>query len=94
MVKQADSGQIVIITDEKEEKWIPTSENNKLKIMHPTSVEGVEDMIKLGDLHEGGILRNLFLRYNDPTGCKLYVGPTSKKKKKERKKEKETQTKK
>jgi len=73
IVKQADSGQIVIVTDEKEEKWIPTADNGKLKIMHPTSVEGVEDMIKLGDLHEGGILRNLFLRYNDPTGCKLYT---------------------
>ena len=29
--------------------------------------------IKLGDLHEGGILRNLYLRYNDPAGCKIYV---------------------
>ena len=37
----------------------------KLKPMHPTSVEGVEDMILLGDLNEAGILRNLFIRYYD-----------------------------
>jgi len=73
VVKQADAGQIVIITDEKEEKWVPTKENAKLKTMHPSSIEGVEDMIKLGDLHEAGILRNLFVRYFDPTGCNIYT---------------------
>ncbi|XP_027058870.1 unconventional myosin-VIIa-like [Pocillopora damicornis] len=63
LVKLADSGQIQVVDDEGKEHWIQSSLANKLRIMHPTSVNGVDDMIQLGDLNEAGILHNLFIRY-------------------------------
>ncbi|PFX22115.1 unconventional myosin-VIIa-like isoform X2 [Stylophora pistillata] len=63
LVKLADSGQIQVVDDEGKEHWIQSSLANKLRIMHPTSIDGVDDMIQLGDLNEAGILHNLFIRY-------------------------------
>ena len=45
-VKFLDTGQIQLVDDEDEEHWISSKNAHKIKIMHPTSVEGVEDMVR------------------------------------------------
>ncbi|XP_072139827.1 unconventional myosin-X [Mobula birostris] len=40
-----------------------TLTREKVVAMHPSSVEGVEDMASLADLHEGAIMHNLHIRY-------------------------------
>ncbi|XP_052387601.1 myosin VIIAa [Carassius gibelio] len=65
VVKLCDSGQIQVLDDEGTEHWISPQNATNIKPMHPTSIHGVEDMIRLGDLNEAGILRNLLIRYRE-----------------------------
>uniref|UniRef100_A0A3Q3XBS1 Uncharacterized protein n=1 Tax=Mola mola TaxID=94237 RepID=A0A3Q3XBS1_MOLML len=62
-VKVTPSGQRVLVDDEGKEQSLSREQKASLRTMHPMSVEGVEDMIKLGDMTEAGLLRNLLLRH-------------------------------
>nr|XP_039264286.1 unconventional myosin-VIIa-like [Styela clava] len=64
VVEATQGGKIKVFDDEKKKKWLKLA-SAKIELMHPTSVEGVEDMIRLGDLNEAGMLRNLLIRYNE-----------------------------
>ncbi|XP_067914530.1 unconventional myosin-X [Heterodontus francisci] len=45
----------------------------KVVAMHPTSIEGVEDMATLAELHEGAIMHNLHIRYKQDN-IYTYIG--------------------
>ncbi|XP_062337712.1 unconventional myosin-VIIb [Osmerus eperlanus] len=62
-VKVTKTGQQVLVDDEGKEHRVPQGGEAAVRVMHPTSVEGVEDMIRLGDLNEAGLLRNLMVRH-------------------------------
>jgi len=62
-VVSAEGRRIQVKDDDTKEQWL--TPERRIKAMHATSVQGVEDMISLGDLHEAGILRNLLIRYNE-----------------------------
>ncbi|XP_025935824.1 unconventional myosin-VIIb [Apteryx rowi] len=65
VVKDSDSGRILLEDDEGKEHWITARNMHMVRPMHPSSVQGVEDMIRLGDLHEAGIVHNLLIRHQE-----------------------------
>ncbi|CAJ0935522.1 unnamed protein product, partial [Mesorhabditis belari] len=62
-VIDSDHGKLKVVDDYGKEEWL--SSDRRVKLMHPTSVQGVEDMTQLGDLHEAAILRNISIRYRE-----------------------------
>ncbi|XP_030351869.1 unconventional myosin-VIIb [Strigops habroptila] len=65
VVKDSDSGRILLEDDEGKEHWITARNMHMVRLMHPSSVQGVEDMIRLGDLHEAGMVHNLLIRHQE-----------------------------
>lgn len=53
-----------------QEHWIQAEDLGTLSSMHPNSAQGVDDMIRLGDLNEAGMVHNLLIRYQQH---KIYV---------------------
>lgn len=62
-VLDQDHGRLKVIDDLGNEQWL--SAERRVRLMHPTSVQGVEDMCQLGDFHDSAILRNLCIRYRE-----------------------------
>ncbi|XP_068001386.1 unconventional myosin-VIIb isoform X2 [Melanerpes formicivorus] len=65
VVKDSDSGRILLVDDEGKEHWITARNMHMVRLMHPSSVQGVEDMIRLGDLNEAGMVHNLLIRHQE-----------------------------
>ncbi|XP_063114886.1 unconventional myosin-VIIb isoform X2 [Cavia porcellus] len=63
IIKETKPGKILVEDDEGKEHWIKAEDLGALSPMHPNSIQGVDDMICLGDLHEAGIVHNLLIRY-------------------------------
>uniref|UniRef100_A0A4W5JTR1 Myosin motor domain-containing protein n=1 Tax=Hucho hucho TaxID=62062 RepID=A0A4W5JTR1_9TELE len=64
-VKLTDTGKLQLFDDEGKEHEINKKTEDAFRPMHPTSVNGVDDMIRLGDLNEAGLLRNLLVRHKE-----------------------------
>uniref|UniRef100_A0A8C0FEN3 Myosin VIIB n=1 Tax=Bubo bubo TaxID=30461 RepID=A0A8C0FEN3_BUBBB len=65
VVKDSESGRILLEDDEGKEHCITARNMHMVHLMHPSSVQGVEDMISLGDLHEAGMVHNLLIRHQE-----------------------------
>ncbi|XP_029971015.1 unconventional myosin-VIIa-like [Salarias fasciatus] len=62
-VKEPAPGRRVLVDDEGKEHRLSPELEASLRLMHPTAVDGVDDMIRLGDMDEASVLRNLMLRH-------------------------------
>uniref|UniRef100_A0A2K6PFN5 Unconventional myosin-VIIb n=1 Tax=Rhinopithecus roxellana TaxID=61622 RepID=A0A2K6PFN5_RHIRO len=63
IIKETKPGKVLVEDDEGKEHWIRAEDFGVLSPMHPNSVQGVDDMIRLGDLNEAAMVHNLLIRY-------------------------------
>uniref|UniRef100_A0A669QV58 Myosin VIIB n=1 Tax=Phasianus colchicus TaxID=9054 RepID=A0A669QV58_PHACC len=59
---------------EAAEHWITARNMHMVRPMDPSTAQGVEDMIRLGDLHEAGMVHNLLIRHQQH---KIYVSAST-----------------
>lgn len=62
-ITSIEASRVKIKDDDGKEFYV--SNQQVFKTMHISSINGVEDMINLGDLQEYAILRNLHKRYKE-----------------------------
>ncbi|XP_053315052.1 unconventional myosin-VIIb [Spea bombifrons] len=65
VVKESHSAETLLVDDDGKEHWISARNQTSVRSMHPSSSKGVEDMIRLGELNEAGIVHNLHIRYKE-----------------------------
>uniref|UniRef100_A0A3B3DI23 Myosin X, like 1 n=1 Tax=Oryzias melastigma TaxID=30732 RepID=A0A3B3DI23_ORYME len=66
-VNSCGDGTLVVTTDYGEVLYLQQAEVTREQVyaMHQTSIDGVEDMSALAELHEAAIMHNLYKRYQD-----------------------------
>ncbi|RVE57374.1 hypothetical protein OJAV_G00215710 [Oryzias javanicus] len=66
-VNSCGDGTLVVTTDYGEVLYLQLAEVTREQVyaMHQTSIDGVEDMSALAELHEAAIMHNLYKRYQD-----------------------------
>ncbi|XP_058157161.1 LOW QUALITY PROTEIN: unconventional myosin-VIIb [Dasypus novemcinctus] len=65
VIKGTKPGKVLVEDDEGKEHWVPAEDGVALSPMHPNLAQGVDDMIRLGELHEASMLHNLLIRYRE-----------------------------
>uniref|UniRef100_A0A8C5PFG3 Myosin VIIB n=1 Tax=Leptobrachium leishanense TaxID=445787 RepID=A0A8C5PFG3_9ANUR len=65
VVKDSSATETLLVDEDGKEHWISSSNLKRVHPMHPSSSTGVEDMIRLGELNEAGIVHNLHIRYKE-----------------------------
>ncbi|XP_018419003.1 PREDICTED: unconventional myosin-VIIb [Nanorana parkeri] len=65
VVKDSHNGETLLEDDDGKEHWISARNITSIHSMHPSSTQGMDDMIRLGELNEAGIVHNLHIRYKE-----------------------------
>ncbi|KAE8604428.1 hypothetical protein XENTR_v10014711 [Xenopus tropicalis] len=65
VVKNSHGTETLVVDDDGKEHWISARNISSVHPMHPSLAHGVEDMIRLGELNEAGIVHNIHIRYKE-----------------------------